>query len=79
MVFVAPGARAGWHDARVARGHVGRPSGMRKTLSVVGSVAVSSLLGWVGGEFGIMTGFILGTIGSGIGMYAGYKLAARLS
>ncbi len=45
---------------------------------MVGSVAVSSLLGWVGGQFGMMTGFMLGTIGGGIGMYAGYKLADHL-
>lgn len=51
---------------------------MRKTLSLVGSVAVSSLLGWVGSKFGIMTGFMLGTVGTGIGMYVGFKLAERL-
>ena len=51
---------------------------MRKTLSLVGSVAISSILGWVGAKFGIMTGFMLGTVGSGLGMYAGYKLAERL-
>ena len=51
---------------------------MRKTLSLVGSVAVSSVLGWVGSKFGIMTGFMLGTVGTGLGMYVGYKLAERL-
>ena len=51
---------------------------MRKTLSLVGSVAVSSILGWVGSKFGMMTGFMLGTVGTGLGMYAGYKLAERL-
>ncbi|MBC7840699.1 MAG: hypothetical protein H7099_00205 [Gemmatimonadaceae bacterium] len=51
---------------------------MRKTLSLVGSVAVSSVLGWIGSRFGIMTGFMLGMIGTGIGMYAGYRLAEHL-
>lgn len=51
---------------------------MRKTLALVGSVAVSSLLGWVGGRYGIMTGFLLGTVGMGVGMYAGARLAERL-
>ena len=45
---------------------------------MVGSVAVSSILGWAGAKVGIMTGFMLGTIGTGIGMYAGYKLAEHL-
>lgn len=45
---------------------------------MVGSVAVSSLLGWVGSKFGLMTGFVFGMVGTGLGMYAGYRLAARL-
>lgn len=57
---------------------VGRPRDMRKTLSLVGSVAVSSIFGWVGAHFGMMTGFMAGTVGGGIGMYYGYRLAARL-
>lgn len=51
---------------------------MRKTLAVVGSVAVSSLLGWLGSQYGLMTGFMLGMVGTGLGMYAGYRLAAYL-
>lgn len=51
---------------------------MRKTLSLTGSVAISSLLGWAGSQYGIMTGFMLGTVGSGLGMYAGYRLAKHL-
>jgi hypothetical protein len=45
---------------------------------MVGSVAASSILGWVGSKFGIMTGFMLGMVGTGLGMYAGYKLAEHL-
>jgi dipeptide/tripeptide permease len=64
--------------ARVARCRLSRHSGMRKILSLVGSFVVSSILGWAGSQYGLMTGFMLGTIGTGIGMYAGYKLAERL-
>ena len=55
-----------------------RHSGMRKTLSMVGSIAVSGLLGWAGSRFGIMTGFLLGTVGTGLGMYCGRRLAEHL-
>ena len=55
-----------------------RPMAMRKMLSIVGSVVLSSALGWVGSEYGIMTGFMLGMVGTGLGMYAGYRLAAYL-
>jgi dipeptide/tripeptide permease len=51
---------------------------MKRILTVVGSIAMSSLLGWLGAKVGIMTGFMLGTVGTGIGMYAGYRLAERL-
>ena len=50
---------------------------MRKTLILAGSVAVSSLFGWAGSAFGPMTGFLLGTVGGGIGMYAGARLATH--
>lgn len=51
---------------------------MKKTLSMVGSVAGSSLLGWAGSPFGLMTSFMLGMVGTGLGMYAGYRLAQHL-
>ena len=57
---------------------MGRPTDMRKMLSIVGSVTLSSALGWIGSEYGIMTGFMLGMVGTGLGMYAGYRLAAWL-
>lgn len=57
---------------------MGSHSGMRKTLAVAGSVALSSLLGWAGSRYGIMTGFMLGTVGSGLGLYCGRRLADRL-
>ena len=55
-----------------------RPMTMRKTFSLVGSVVLSSALGWAGSEYGIMTGFMLGMVGTGLGMYAGFRLAAYL-
>lgn len=51
---------------------------LRKVLSLTGSVVGSSLLGWVGGKAGLMTGFMLGMVGTGLGIYGGYKLAQRL-
>ena len=45
---------------------------------MVGSVAFSSALGWLGSQYGMMTGFMLGMVGTGLGMYAGYRLAAHL-
>lgn len=64
---------------RVTPNPITRPSSMRKTLAMIGSVALSSLLGWLGSQYGMMTGFMLGMVGTGLGMYAGYRLAAHLS
>ncbi len=69
----APDAALGLRPDRMTR-----QTGMRKTLSVAGSVVVSSLLGWAGSRYGIMTGFMLATIGTGLGMYCGRRLADRL-
>jgi hypothetical protein len=44
----------------------------------VGSVVVSALLGMAGNRIGFMTGFMLGMVGTGLGMYAGHRLAERL-
>ncbi len=62
----------------VTLGRSGRLSRMRRTLAMVGSVAGSSLLGWAGSSYGLMTSFMLGMVGTGLGMYAGFRLAARL-
>jgi len=51
---------------------------MRKTLSIAGSFVLSSVFGWIGSEYGLMTGFVLGMVGTGLGMYAGYRLAEKL-
>jgi hypothetical protein len=51
---------------------------MRKLFALVGSVVVSTLLGIAGNRIGFMTGFMLGVVGTGLGMYAGYRLAERM-
>ena len=51
---------------------------MRKTLGLAGSVACSSLLGWMGTRYGFMTRFMLGMLGSGLGLYGGRRLADHL-
>jgi hypothetical protein len=69
---------AGQNTRPVTPGRSGRLSRMRRTLAMVGSVAGSSLLGWAGSSYGLMTSFMLGMVGTGLGMYAGFRLAARL-
>lgn len=39
---------------------------------------MSSLFAWAGGHAGLMTGFICGMVGTGVGMYAGRRLALHL-
>jgi hypothetical protein len=73
-----PPLASGVGERLVTLAGIGRQPSMRKTLSLAGSVAVSSLLGWLGSKAGIMTGFMLGAIGTGLGMYAGYRLARYL-
>jgi hypothetical protein len=51
---------------------------MRKTLTLMLSVACSALFGWIGAKVGIMTGVMLGSVGTGVGMYAGGRLARYL-
>ncbi len=50
---------------------------MRKLLIFVGAM-VGSTIGWyLGAPIGIMTAFVVSTIGSGAGMYAGARVAER--
>lgn len=73
-----PTRHATRRHTRVASPDVARLQHVKKILSLAGSVLVSSLLGWAGGQYGMMTGFMLGTVGTGLGMYAGYRLAVHL-
>ena len=51
---------------------------MKKLLILVGAT-VGSSAGWaIGALVGTMTAFMLSTVGTGFGMYAGAKLARRI-
>lgn len=50
---------------------------MKKLLVAIVSTVVSTI-GWaIGAKFGIMTAFMLGMVGLGLGIYAGARLAER--
>jgi hypothetical protein len=52
---------------------------MRRVFGLTGATA-GGWLGWAIGEpFSLLLAFIVGMIGTGIGMYIGYRLAARYS
>jgi hypothetical protein len=51
---------------------------MRKLATVLGGFIGSSIGWWLGSSFGIMTAFILSTIGTGFGIYAGIRLIQRM-
>jgi hypothetical protein len=50
---------------------------MRKFLVIVCSLVLSAAFGMAGAKFGLMTSYVLGTIGGGVGMYTGRALAIR--
>jgi hypothetical protein len=52
---------------------------MNNLLSCVGASLVGSIGWWMGERVGFMTAFILSMIGTGVGMYAGRRLADYLS
>lgn len=48
---------------------------MKKLFSFVGAT-IGSYAGWyIGAPVGIMTAFIVGMVGTGVGIYAGYRIA----
>ena len=50
---------------------------MRKLLTFVGGT-LGSYAGWaLGAPVGTMTAFMVGMVGTGLGMYAGLRLAQR--
>ncbi|HEX6589090.1 MAG TPA: hypothetical protein VF039_08710 [Longimicrobiales bacterium] len=52
---------------------------MKKLLGLVGATA-GGWLGWIIGEpGGFFLAFMLSIVGTGIGMYYGYRLASRYS
>ena len=52
---------------------------MRNVLGFVGATLVGSVGWYIGAPVGVMTAFFLSTIGSGVGMYAGRRIADHLS
>lgn len=47
---------------------------MGKYVAFVGMVIGSSIGGWLGGQFGLMSMVILSAVGAGAGFYLGRKL-----
>jgi hypothetical protein len=52
---------------------------MGKLLGFVGASLVGSIGWWMGASVGFMTAFFLSMVGTGVGMYAGRRLADHLS
>jgi hypothetical protein len=52
---------------------------MTNLLGFMGATLVGSIGWWIGDRVGLMTAFILSMIGTGVGMYAGRRLADHLS
>jgi hypothetical protein len=52
---------------------------MGKLLGFVGASLAGSIGWWMGAPVGFMTAFFLSMIGTGLGMYAGRRLADYLS
>jgi hypothetical protein len=47
-------------------------------LAWVGATLVGALGWWTGAPWGMFTAFVLSTVGTGIGLYVGRRLAAHL-
>jgi F0F1-type ATP synthase assembly protein I len=52
-------------------------SGMRKLMILVGTTVGSAVGWWLGRFVGIETAFMVSMVGTGVGMYAGIKIAQR--
>jgi hypothetical protein len=50
---------------------------MKRVISWTASTILSSLMGWVGVRHSLMAGFMLGMVGTGVGLYLGARLAER--
>lgn len=51
---------------------------MSKLLGLVGATVGGGFGWWLGARHGIMTAFILGVVGTAVGVYAGKRLADML-
>lgn len=52
---------------------------MQKLLGFVGASVIGSVGWWAGARVGVMTGFFLSMVGTGVGLYAGRRIADHLS
>ena len=52
---------------------------MQRLLGIVGMLALSYAGWWLGMQAGLMTAFMAGVVGAGLGLYLGRKLADRMS
>jgi hypothetical protein len=52
---------------------------MQKLLGFLGATLIGSVGWWIGARVGVMTGFSLSMIGTGVGLYAGRRIADHLS
>ena len=48
---------------------------MQRLFWIIGATIGSALGWWAGASFGIMTAFILSSVGTAVGVYLGIKLA----
>jgi hypothetical protein len=48
---------------------------MEKLLGFAGATVLGAVGWWVGDHVGMMTAFMLSTVGSGVGLYTGRRLA----
>jgi ABC-type multidrug transport system permease subunit len=52
---------------------------MKKLFSFVGATILSSIGWWMGAQVGgIFAAFVVSMVGTGVGMYAGYRLAENI-
>jgi hypothetical protein len=52
---------------------------MQKLLGFVGASVIGSVGWWAGARVGMMTGFCLSMVGTGVGLYAGRRIADHLT
>lgn len=53
------------------------PVGLTKILGFFGATLGGALGWWLGDALGVMTAFLLSMVGTGVGMYAGARVARR--
>ena len=51
---------------------------MSKVLTILGASVGGAIGWWLGARVGTMTAFVLSTLGTGVGVYAGRRIAESL-